>query len=261
MKLQSPISLLCLFLLLHLVSFAEEIKLTGVYQGKNIYVQNPLKTDQSGYCTQAVFVNGTKVLDNPRASSYEINLSKYPINTPVEIRIVHSNGCKPKVINKYVIDVRTNFKFISVNVDDKNINWTVEGETNNSVYYVEQLVNNNWTNLKVLTVQTQQKTNSYSVPVSHSVGQNTYRIKHQEKSGQITYSQTISYSSVQGMVKFYPRNVSNKIYFTANVDYEILNNQKKLIKKGKGKEVDVSNLQRGVYYVSFDNRTEQFLKK
>jgi hypothetical protein len=157
MKLQSPISLLCLFLLLHLVSFAEEIKLTGVYQGKNIYVQNPLKTDQSGYCTQAVFVNGTKVLDNPRASSYEINLSKYPINTPVEIRIVHSNGCKPKVINKYVIDVRTNFKFISVNVDDKNINWTVEGETNNSVYYVEQLVNNNWTNLKVLTVQTQQK--------------------------------------------------------------------------------------------------------
>lgn len=63
------------------------------------------------------------------------------------------------------------------------------------------------------------------------------------------------------MVKFYPRNVSNKIYFTANVDYEILNNQKKLIKKGKGKEVDVSNLQRGVYYVSFDNRTEQFLKK
>lgn len=261
MKLKIPTSLICFILLLSFGSFAQEIKLTGVYQGKNIYVQNPLKPDQSGYCTQAVFVNGTKLLTNPRTSSYEINLSKYAINTPVEIRIVYSNGCKPKVINKYVIDVKTKFKFISFTVDDKNLNFTVEGESNNSVYYIEHYVNNNWTTLKVLTAQEQQKINSYSVPVSHSTGQNTYRIKHQEKSGQIVYSQTVSYSSVQGMVKFYPRNVSNKIYFTANVSYEIFNSQKQIIKKGKGKEVDLSTLQRGVYYVSFDNRTEQFLKK
>lgn len=261
MKLKLPIYLLCFVLLLSFGGFAQEIKLTGVYQGKNIYVQNPLKADQSGYCTQAVFVNGTKVLGSPRASSYEINLSKYAINTPIEIRIVHSSGCKPKVINKSVIDVKTNFKFISFTVDDKNLNFTVEGESNNSVYYVEQYVNNNWTNLKVLTAQARQNTNSYSVPVSHSTGKNTYRIKHQEKSGQIIYSQTISYSSVQGMVKFYPRNVSNKIYFTANVSYEIANSQKQILKKGKGKEVDLSALQRGVYYVSFDNRTEKFLKK
>lgn len=261
MKLTLPIYLFCFILLANFGSFAQEIKLTGVYQGKNIYVQNPLKTDQSAYCTQAVFVNGIKVLDNPRTSSYEIKLSKYSINTPLEIRIVHSNGCKPKVINKSVIEVKTNFKFISFTVDDKNLNWTVEGESSNSVYYVEQFANSNWTNLKVLTAQAQQNTNSYNVAVSHSTGQNTYRIKHQEKSGQIIYSQTISYSSVQGMVKFYPRNVSNKIYFTANVSYEISNSQKQIIKKGKGKEVDLSTLQRGVYYVSFDNRTEQFLKK
>ncbi|GAB4125049.1 MAG: hypothetical protein OHK0045_08300 [Raineya sp.] len=247
--------------MLSLGSFAQEIKLTGVYQGKNIYVQNPLKADQRTYCTEAVYVNGSKILDNPRSSSYEINLSKFAINAPLEIRIVHSKDCKPKVINKYVIEVKTKFKFISFTADDKSLNWTVEGESSNSVYYVEQFSNNNWTNIKVLTAQAQQNTNSYSLPVSHSTGQNTYRIKHQEKSGQIAYSQTISYNSVQGMVKFYPRNVSNKIYFTANVSYEISNVRKQIIKKGKGKEVDLSNLQRGVYYISFDNRTEQFLKK
>ncbi|MDW8295791.1 MAG: hypothetical protein RMJ97_02800, partial [Raineya sp.] len=86
-------------------------------------------------------------------------------------------------------------------------------------------------------------------------------IKHQERSGQITYSDILDYSFTQGMVKFYPRNVSNKIYFTADVSYEISNNKKEVVKKGKGKEVDVSNLPRGVYFISFDNRTEQFLKK
>lgn len=261
MKLKLRLLLQCFIFWVSFVGFAQEIKLSGVYQGKNIYVQNPLKSDQSGYCTQAVFVNGTKVLDNPRASSYEINLSKYVINTPIEIRIVHHMDCKPKVINKSAIDVRTNFKFINITIDDKSLNWSVEGETENSVYYVEQLSNNNWTNLKVLTAQSKQTTNSYSVALTHSTGQNTYRIKHQEKSGQMVYSQTVSYSSVQGMVKFYPRNVSNKIYFTAIVSYEISDNRKQVVKKGKGKEVDLSNLQRGVYYVSFDNRTEQFLKK
>lgn len=261
MKLTLYTYLLFFIFLINFKSFSQEIRLSGTYQGKNIYVQNPLQPNQNGYCTQAVFVNGNKVLTNPRTSSYEINLSKYAINTPIEIRIIHHNGCKPKVINKSAIYAKTKFKFISFTVSSQSLNWTVEGETENSVYYVEHLVNNNWTNLQVLTSQEKQITNSYSIPVKHSTGLNTYRIKHQEKSGQIVYSQTVSYNSVQGMVKFYPRNVSNKIYFTAIVNYEISDNRKKVIKKGKGKEVDLSNLQRGVYYVSFDNRTEKFLKK
>lgn len=249
---------ICL-LLSSFISLAEEITLKGTYQGKNLYVQNPFSSNQTSYCTEAVYLNGKLILQSPKTSSYEINLSKLAINAPVDVKIIYKSGCKPKVINPYVIKSTSGFKFISFTIDDKNLHWTVESESANSVYYVEHYVNNNWTNIKVLTAQSGQI--SYTVPVNHNIGANSYRIKHQEKNGQIAYSQTVAYNSTQGMIKFYPRNVSNKIYFTGNVSYEISDSKKQILKKGKGKEVDVSTLQRGVYYVSFDNRTEQFLKK
>ncbi|MCS6794347.1 MAG: hypothetical protein NZ516_00155 [Raineya sp.] len=244
-----------------LVVFSQEIIVKGTYQGKNVYIHNPLTNDQKNYCIQAVYLNGNLIVRNPRTSSFEVNLAAFSIGNSVEIKIVHSEGCKPKIINPWVLKGQGNFKFISFTADEKNLNWSVEGETANSVYYVERMVNNNWTNVTTIQAQNPQITNTYTYPITHNVGLNKYRIKHQERSGQITYSDILDYSFTQGMVKFYPRNVSNKIYFTADVSYEISNNKKEVVKKGKGKEVDVSNLPRGVYFISFDNRTEQFLKK
>jgi len=238
---------------------AGEIIAKGTYQGKNIFVQNPLSPDRTTYCTQAVYLNNKLVLENPKASSYEVNMSKLSVGTPVEIKIVYKDGCKPKIINPSAIKSVSNFKFTNTVVTADEISWQVEGETPNSVYYIEHYVNNNWTNVKVITAQNAQT--SYNVSLKHTAGVNKYRVKHQAKLGQIAYSPTVSYNSTAGMVKFYPRNVTNKIYFTAVVTYEISNAKKQVVKKGKGKDVDLSTLQRGVYYVRFDNRTEQFLKK
>lgn len=261
MKTRYYFSLTLWFLMHSLLTFSQEVVVKGTYQGKNVYIHNPLSTDQKSYCIQFVYLNGNIVVRSPRTSSFEINLASLAIGSAVEIKIVHIEGCKPKVINPWVLRGHSNFKFTSFTANEKNLVWSVEGETANSVYYVERMINNNWTNVTTLQAQNPQSTNSYTLPVTHNVGLNKYRIKHQERSGQITYSNVLDYNFTQGMVKFYPRNVSNKIYFTAIVSYEISNMKKEVLKKGKGKEVDVSNLSRGVYYVSFDNRTEQFLKK
>lgn len=254
--------LLGVVLLCSLKALSQEVVVKGTYQGKNVYVQNPLTPDQKNYCTQTVYLNGSLIINSPpRTSSFEIDLSHLQIGNSVEIRIVHSNGCKPKVINPWVLQGHSSFRFVSLTADEKNISWSVEGETANSVYYIEKLENNNWTNLSTLQVQNPQKVNNYTLSVSHHTGLNKYRVKHQERNGQITYSNVLEYNYRQGEVKFYPRNVNNKIYFTAEVTYEILNLQGQVLKKGKGKEVDVSNLSKGVYKISFGNRTEQFLKK
>lgn len=241
--------------------YADEIVVMGTYQGKNIYVQNPFTSDQTRYCTESVYLNNALILSKPRSSSYEINLSSLALNAAIEIKIVYTAGCKPKIINPYAIKSNTNFKFVNFTVDDKSLYWNTENETANSVYYIESFVNNNWSTLKVLSTQQVKASNSYSLVVSHTTGQNRYRIKHQEKSGQISYSPTILFNSNQGLVKFYPRNASSKIYFTAIVNYEISDIYKKVLRKGKGKDVDISTLARGVYYLNFEGRTEQFLKK
>jgi hypothetical protein len=241
-------------------SHAAEIILKGVYQGKNLYVQNPLVPGQTRYCTLNVYVNGTMLLTDPRSSSYEIDLSRFSLNTPVEVRIVHSPECKPKIINPSVIKALGKFQFVGVSVDASLIRWNSVGETASSIYYVERYINNNWITLKIITAQ-KTGNNTYAIEVRHNTGNNRYRVKHQELDGQFYYTQSVDFQNIIYRAKFYPKNVMNKIYFTADVNYEIFDIKKTLVKRGRGREIDASALKRGVYYLVFDSQTEQFLKK
>ncbi|NJM94225.1 MAG: T9SS C-terminal target domain-containing protein, partial [Cytophagales bacterium] len=75
--------------------WAGELVIAGVYQGKNVYVQNPFTWDMKNFCTREVYVNDKLVLSNPKASAYEINLSAFQVNQPVVIKIIHENNCAP----------------------------------------------------------------------------------------------------------------------------------------------------------------------
>ena len=45
--------------------------LTGMYQGKDVYVQNPLSENQKDYCTKEVYLNNEKILTNIKSSVFE----------------------------------------------------------------------------------------------------------------------------------------------------------------------------------------------
>lgn len=62
-------------------------------------------------------------------------------------------------------------------------------------------------------------------------------------------------------VSFYPKNASNKLYFSLPVKYIIRNNRGKKVAKGNDETVDISYLDPGVYSVEFAGKKEQFLKK
>ena len=67
-----------LFLLLIATGgFAEEIVLSGIYQGKNLYVMNPFAADGNGFCITGITVNGVATSDEINASAFEIDLTKH----------------------------------------------------------------------------------------------------------------------------------------------------------------------------------------
>ena len=80
------------------------IVLEGAYQGKNLYVQNPMTQD--GWCAVYVEVNGVKVLDSldVQKTAFEIDLKSLGIEQggAVQIRIYHQSDCMPKVLNPEV---------------------------------------------------------------------------------------------------------------------------------------------------------------
>lgn len=242
-------------------SHSQALIVNGNYQGKNLYVQNPFTGNMKDFCTDEVYLNEVKILDNIKSSAYEIDLSKLNTNDPVNLKIVHKDDCKPKILNAQVIRTSNNFQFVSFNVDEREITWTTKGEKAGDRIFIEQFLYNNWIVIKEISAKGSASVNQYIQPSNNHSGLNKYRIKLVEKEGSSYYSKTIEHSSANPEVTFFPKRVANKIYLSRPVDYEIVDGYGNPLLKGRGKEIVCEALTEGVYYLNIDNKTEKFLKK
>lgn len=81
------------------------LEIEGHYQGKNLYVQNPLD-DLNRLCTYRITINDSIELDSAdfHSSAYEINFEKYGFinGDKVVVKIYHYPDCMPKVLNPEV---------------------------------------------------------------------------------------------------------------------------------------------------------------
>ena len=89
---------------------AQDILAHGVYQGKNLLVQNPFSATGVGFCVTSVEVNG-KICDSVgiNTSAFEIDFRKEGIRPgdKVIVTIHHKAGCKPIVLNPEALSTRT----------------------------------------------------------------------------------------------------------------------------------------------------------
>ncbi|MFN0048293.1 MAG: hypothetical protein ACKVOU_04135, partial [Cytophagales bacterium] len=70
---------------------SQSFVLSGNYQGKNLYVQNPFTSNMKDFCTDEVYLNDIKIMDNIKSSAFEIDLSKLTLNDVVNIKIAHKD--------------------------------------------------------------------------------------------------------------------------------------------------------------------------
>ena len=241
------------------VAWAGVIQLKGTYKGKNLFVQNP--GTSGSFCTQEVYVNNVRTMTNINSSAYEIVLSHLKQGDAVTVKIVHKEGCKPHVLNPNVIQSQTEFKYTSMTITADKITFATVGDQLGGVYYIQHYTSNAWSTLHKIEAKGGKVTNAYSSIEHHHSGMNKYRIKYKTPSGMIYYSQTSVFTSEKKEVTFYPKRVDTKIYFSAEVKYEIFDQYRNSVLKGKGEEADLSDLKPGLYYITFDNKTEKILKK
>jgi hypothetical protein len=111
---------------------ASEIKLDGIFQGKNLYVMNPFASSGVGFCVYEVTVNGQVTTDEIMSSAFEVDLSIFQFNLGDQLSVVikHKENCKPKVLNPEVLKPKSTFETsaIAVSTDGKKLSWTTTGE-------------------------------------------------------------------------------------------------------------------------------------
>ena len=242
----------------------QRLVLTGHYQGKNIFVQNPFKDGGVGFCTDKVTVNDKVTSDEINSSAYEIDFTKLSLNLgdPLTVVIEHGSECRPKVLNPEVLKPTSTCTFGTIEVgDDGLIKWKTTGETGKLPFIIEIYNWNKWIPVGEVDGIGTPAEHEYEFKLTPHSGENKVRIKQIDHTKRPRTSQPKAFSTGAPTVDFDPKKVGNEIKFTSKTRYEIYDAYGNLVKKGYGESIDCSGLVKGAYYLNFDNKNEKFLKK
>ncbi len=245
----------------------------GNYQGKVLYVQNPFGPGGVGFCVTEVKVNGNITTDETNSSAFEIDLKAHKLNPgdKVEVKIIHKDGCKPKVLNPEVLKPRSTFEIVSMTAEkDGTLKWSTRSETGKLPFIVEQFRWNKWVKVGEVEGAGTPSTHEYSFKVAAHSGKNQLRVRQVDYTGQPRVSKSVDFIGESPDVVYSPQKTSKEITFSTNKGkeanpaetmYEIYDQYGNVVKKGYGSRVDVSNLPRGSYYLNFDNKMGEFMKR
>ncbi len=188
---------LCLFVLAVLFSYSSNAAIfviSGIYQGKNVFIQNPsINDDGVTFCTNDVYVNDVKVMSNITTGAYEIDLSAIRITSQLTIKITHKDGCKPRVLNPQVIRPSSMFHYNSFQVDKDHFIWSTRGEKPRGKYVLEYYSVDKWIIIKELPCKGSVILNNYDTD-GVMPGQQKYRLKLVEAEGRVHYSQIVEFT-------------------------------------------------------------------
>lgn len=252
-----------LFSLISINNFAGEITLKGNYYGFNLYVTNPSTGD--GYCVKEVYVNNMLTRDEIHSNSFEVDFAQLGIKVGEQVTIVikHSDGCTPKVINPNALTANTSFNYTSFKSDKNgNLSWVIKGTISEEPFIVEQFRWNKWINCGEVSSAEQTGSGQYSFSPNLHTGLNLFRIVHPDNSGNPIYTKTVKFSNLKAKpVIVESTKVTNKIIFNIETMYEIFDLNGNFILGGVGKEVDINDIEKGKYWLNYDNKSVNFSKK
>jgi hypothetical protein len=247
-------------------SFSAIMQFTGYYNGKNLFIENPYIESLKERCITNVYVNSKHLLDHPKESICEVNLSGFKVGDTLTFRVYHKDGYTPILVNKHEIEPNTNhFKFIKMTVTETTISWESKGESVVGKYSVEQHINGQWVTIQNVKAKGTLSVNTYSSPSHTLSGDNKYRIKYKASGGLVVTSDEFFFHSSKTSVVFYPKRVVDFITFESDnhreVEFTVLDNTGHPLIEGKSLLVDCRRLAVGYYIIRYENKEERFYKK
>ena len=252
------------FTLLGMSSFASEIVVDGIFQGKNLYVMNPFASSGVGFCVFEVTVNGKTSTDEINSSAFEIDLSIYQFNLgdKIKVEIKHKDNCIPKVLNAEVLKPKSTFNVLAIEVSkDGTLTWSTTGEVGKLTFVAEQYRWNKWVKIGEVEGKGTPTSNSYTIKSAPNSGSNKFRVKQVDYTKKPRYSTEVVLKSMSPPVTITSKKFETEITFSGETMYEIYDYYGNLVLKGVSSKVDISGIKKGEYFINYDNTMDQFKKK
>ncbi|MFN6945753.1 MAG: redoxin domain-containing protein [Cytophagaceae bacterium] len=158
----------------------------------------------------------------------------------------------PELVNIYNNFHKLGFDIFSVSLDSKKEPW-VRAIKNDKLVWP-----NHGSDLKGWDSRICQMYGVESIPSGFLINEEGYIIGKdmddyavEKKLKQLFYEQ----------VNVYPKTAASKLYFTGKTKFQIEDQKGNILLKGKGEEIDITDLTQGEYTIKYDNKTEKFTKR
>ncbi len=245
-------------------SYAGVIVVEGKYQNKNIYVQNCITSSGVGYCTSQIVINGQTSTDEINSSAFEIDLSQFQLKygEDVVVQIKFKDGCSPKVLNPEALKPKPTFEILSININSEGmIAWTTKNEDGSLPFIVEQFRWSKWIKVGEVQGRGTPDDHAYKFLAPLHSGENKFRIKQTGFSVNSTrYSPEVKVVSSMPKCEYIISKNKTSYIFSCETMYEVYDFYGTIVKKGWGKELDFSTLNKGSYYLCFDNTVTELTR-
>ncbi len=256
---------LSLSLLLSNDIFSGTIVMEGLYQRKNIYVQNAIAGSGVGYCTFEVTINGVVSTDEINSNAFEIDLSNFQLKLgqPIMVKIHYKDDdCMPKVINPDALHPYPTFNTQDIHINKFGLlTWKTTSEKSSLPYIIEQFKWNKWVKVGEVVGIGASGLHKYSFQTTPIAGTNKFRVKQKGYMGKTRYSPSVSFISLQSELTYIINRQKQFVEFSDRTFYEVYNQFGDIVKKGYGNKFDISNLKKETYYMNYGNTKAEFKKK
>ncbi len=243
---------------------AGTIVLEGKYQQKNVYVVNSVAEAGVGFCVYEVRVNGEVSSDETNSHAFEIDLSIYgfKLGDGVNVTIKYKDGCQPRILNPGALEPQPTFETSNIKVSDNGLlSWETSNEQGSIPFVVQQFKWNKWVNVGEVKGKGTSTKNAYTFQSAPISGENKFRVVQKSYDGKLRKSPTVEYTSGMAQVGYTFDKKDKAVIFTQETNYELYNVYGQIIKRGFGTKVNMANLPKNDYYISFDSQTEKFSRR
>ena len=243
---------------------AATMVLAGTYQLRNLYVVNATSSAGVGGCITQITVNGDVAPDEITDDAFEIDLSLYglKLGDSVVVKITYKDGCKPRILNPGALKPDPTFNVVNIQmIGEDKISWTTVNEQGALPFIVQQKKWNKWVDVgEVMGIGTSDS-HKYEFAVVPISGDNEFRVIQKSYDGTTRKSQVVKFTSTKAPVTYAYNSKKETLEFSDNTGFELYDAYGQIVKKGFAKEVDLSDLRKDTYIVSYDNTVAEFNKK
>jgi hypothetical protein len=266
--LRIPLSVLalgiCFSLFSSQIARAQQLELSGIYQGEDLYVVNEVGDDGVGFCCYEVRVNGMVTTDEVNSHAFEIDLDALDlgIGRNIIVQLAHRQGCRPRILNMDAMRPEANFNLQSITVDDPGkLAWKVSNEAGALPYSVQQYKWGRWVEVDRVYGIGMEEMYIYSTQVRHIPGLNRYRVVQTDLDGGRVESRETSFIREAEAVTFAYERKSQELRFSEMTHFEVIDAYGTTVVRGENNIIDLRLVPKGTYFLNYGNQNAEFKKR